>query len=303
MDNQTDLMVVIRAMQQSIEKLQVAIENPPPQSKPPRPPGTSEMPERTSHNQHMTQTEDEESDDERRNPRSPRHEENYYEAHSTRNTYANTGGVGFVKGDQMLARRCYVASSRPEETLFIDDQRDEAIVRCVEPVDALIHVPLEEGNDERQMRIGSALESGIRDQLVSFIRLNMDIFAWSAADMPGIDPSVITHRLSVDPKHKPASFDALKEYLASPTLLTKPIPREELFLYLAVAESIVSAVLVREEDHRQLPIYYVSKVLQGAEQRYLNTEKLAFALLITARKLRSYFQSHMIVVLTDKPLR
>ncbi|KAK3037093.1 hypothetical protein RJ639_029935 [Escallonia herrerae] len=91
MDNQTDLMAVIRAMQQSIEKLQAAIENPPPQSGPHRPPGTSKTPEQTSHIRHLTQT-TVESDDERRNPRSRRLEENYYEAHSTRNTYANTGG-------------------------------------------------------------------------------------------------------------------------------------------------------------------------------------------------------------------
>ena len=32
-------------------------------------------------------------------------------------------------------------------------------------------------------------------------------------------------------------------------------------------------------------------------------EKLAFALVITARKLKPYFQAHTIVVLMDKPLR
>ena len=32
-------------------------------------------------------------------------------------------------------------------------------------------------------------------------------------------------------------------------------------------------------------------------------EKLAFALIIAAQKLKLYFQSHTIVVLTDKPLR
>ena len=32
-------------------------------------------------------------------------------------------------------------------------------------------------------------------------------------------------------------------------------------------------------------------------------EKLAFALIIAARKLKLYFQAHTIVVLTDKPLR
>ena len=32
-------------------------------------------------------------------------------------------------------------------------------------------------------------------------------------------------------------------------------------------------------------------------------EKLAFALIIAARKLKLYFQAHTIVVLMDKPLR
>ena len=32
-------------------------------------------------------------------------------------------------------------------------------------------------------------------------------------------------------------------------------------------------------------------------------EKLAFALVIAARKLKPYFQAHTIIVLTDKPLR
>ncbi|KAK3011208.1 hypothetical protein RJ639_011741 [Escallonia herrerae] len=91
MDNQTDLITVIRAMQQSIEKLQAAIENPPPQSELLRPSGTSETPKQTSHNQHVTQMA-QEFDDEWQNSRSRRHEDNYYEAHSTRNTYANTGG-------------------------------------------------------------------------------------------------------------------------------------------------------------------------------------------------------------------
>ena len=32
-------------------------------------------------------------------------------------------------------------------------------------------------------------------------------------------------------------------------------------------------------------------------------EKLAFALVTTARKLKPYFQAHIIIVLTDQPLR
>ncbi|KAK3032431.1 hypothetical protein RJ639_037158 [Escallonia herrerae] len=96
-----------------------------------------------------------------------------------------------------------------------------------------------------------------------------------------------------------ASFEALKNYLSAPNLLSKPLVGEELFSYLAIANSAVSAILVREQDDKQLPIYYVSKVLQGAELRYPDIEKLTFSLLVAARKLRPYFQSHSITALAD----
>jgi len=35
-------------------------------------------------------------------------------------------------------------------------------------------------------------------QLVACLRENADIFAWSAVDMPRIDPSVACHQLTVD---------------------------------------------------------------------------------------------------------
>ena len=51
----------------------------------------------------------------------------------------------------------------------------------------------------------------------------------------------------------------------------------------------VSAVLIREKDRIQKLVYYVSKVLMGAKTRYLKIEKLAYALLIAAKKLCHYF--------------
>jgi hypothetical protein len=40
-------------------------------------------------------------------------------------------------------------------------------------------------------------------ELVAFLRHNSDVFAWSHEDMPGIDPSVIVHKLNVDPNYRP----------------------------------------------------------------------------------------------------
>ncbi|KAK3035938.1 hypothetical protein RJ639_031361 [Escallonia herrerae] len=98
------------------------------------------------------------------------------------------------------------------------------------------------------------------------------------------------------------SFEELKLYLSSPPLLTKPVTGEDLFLYLSISEVAVSTVLIQEEGGKQRPIYYISKVLQDVETRYPRIEKVALALVISARKLRPYFQSHTVVVLTDQPL-
>uniref|UniRef100_A0A2N9IJZ2 Uncharacterized protein n=1 Tax=Fagus sylvatica TaxID=28930 RepID=A0A2N9IJZ2_FAGSY len=99
------------------------------------------------------------------------------------------------------------------------------------------------------------------------------------------------------------SFEELKLYLTSPPLLSPSQQGEALSLYLAVSPTAVSSTLIREDGGTQLPVYYTSKAFQGAEERYSAMEKLALALIIATRKLRPYFQSHKIIVLTNDPLR
>jgi hypothetical protein len=56
---------------------------------------------------------------------------------------------------------------------------------------------------KKEIRVGSQLCPEIKEALVEFLRRNEDIFAWGHEDMPGIPPSVIVHRLMVDPSHRP----------------------------------------------------------------------------------------------------
>jgi hypothetical protein len=49
-------------------------------------------------------------------------------------------------------------------------------------------------------------------------------------------------------------------------------------------------------------VYFTSKALHGVEERYSQIEKLAFALIFTARRLGPYFQAHDIRVLTEYPM-
>ncbi|XP_039146852.1 uncharacterized protein LOC120284115 [Dioscorea cayenensis subsp. rotundata] len=98
------------------------------------------------------------------------------------------------------------------------------------------------------------------------------------------------------------AFEELKEYLKQIPLLTRLEPKEQLFVYLGVSKMALSTVLLRKEEKVDKTVYYVNKVLQGAESRYPFAERVALALVLASRKLRPYFQAHPIVVLIDQPL-
>ena len=51
--------------------------------------------------------------------------------------------------------------------------------------------------------MGTLASPLIRQDLAVFLRINQDVFAWDHEDMPGIDPSVIVHRLNVNPTSSP----------------------------------------------------------------------------------------------------
>ncbi|XP_050280380.1 uncharacterized protein LOC126721382 [Quercus robur] len=352
------------------------------------------------------------------------------------------------------------------QTMSIEERRVIA-----EPTEMLEDVLLQEDDPEKFTRIGTCMKEKAKEDLIQFLRKSIDVFAWSHDDMPGIDPSVITHRLNVYPFFKPIrqkkrvfaperdkaikeevqklttakfikevyypdwlanvvmigrnvevyvddmlvksidegshlddlqetfetlrrykmklnpskcafgvssgkfmgfmvsqrgveanpdkiqailnmeppksikevqsltgrvaalnrfvskatdkclpffkvlrkafewtdecqrAFQDLKDYLTTAPLLSPSVQGEELYLYLAVSPHAVSSALIREEGKIQKPVYYTSRALRGAEGRYPLMEKLAFALITASRKLRHYFQVHIINVMTDHPLK
>uniref|UniRef100_A0A2N9FCE9 Uncharacterized protein n=1 Tax=Fagus sylvatica TaxID=28930 RepID=A0A2N9FCE9_FAGSY len=99
------------------------------------------------------------------------------------------------------------------------------------------------------------------------------------------------------------AFEGIKAYLSSPPCLSIPCSGEPLFLYLAVSEHAVSAVLVRETHEGQKPVFFVSKTMDETESRYLPLEKAALALIQATKRLPHYFQASTVTVLTDLPLK
>jgi hypothetical protein len=70
---------------------------------------------------------------------------------------------------------------------------------------------------------------------------------------------------------------------------------------------VSSAIVVERQEEGyaypvQRPVYFVSEVLSKSKARYQPVQKLLYAVLITSRKLRHYFQEYSISVITDYPL-
>ncbi|GJY43922.1 reverse transcriptase domain-containing protein [Tanacetum coccineum] len=99
------------------------------------------------------------------------------------------------------------------------------------------------------------------------------------------------------------AFKQMKQLIADLPMLTAPIEREELIVYLAVAKETVSAVLMTEREAKQMPIYFVSRALRGPELNYTSMEKLVLALVHASKRLKRYFQAHPIIVITDQPIQ
>jgi hypothetical protein len=90
------------------------------------------------------------------------------------------------------------------------------------------------------------------------------------------------------------------------TKLCPPEPISPLLIYVSASNSAVSAVLVQEKEEegklKQVPVYFASEALSGSKLFYSELKKIAYAVIMAARKLRHYFEGHGIRVITNQPL-
>ena len=82
--------------------------------------------------------------------------------------------------------------------MCIEEQRT-----VTEPIEELEEVPLDNSRPKQTIRIGTLASQPVRQALTTFLRENQDFFSWSHEKMPGIDPSIIVHRLNVSPSFSP----------------------------------------------------------------------------------------------------
>jgi hypothetical protein len=116
-----------------------------------------------------------------------------------------------------------------------------------------------------------------------------------------------TERFTWTPEAEEA-LGNLKALLINAPILVPPAVGEALLIYIAATTQVVSAAVVverREEGHTllvQRPVYFISEVLSETKVRYPQIQKLLYAVILTRQKLRHYFESHLVTVVSSFPL-
>ncbi|GAU27038.1 hypothetical protein TSUD_314000 [Trifolium subterraneum] len=153
--------------------------------------------------------------------------------------YTKDGQVATINGDIEAARRCFEAASKNLNSVVTPKKKKaEAKLPGVNSIstedeveldartskkerkqekktgkdDLLIkenYRPIPDGEFElvplgedptKGVKIGVDLPNLVKRQLKACLRENAELFAWSAAEMPGIDPEVACHQLTIDPR-------------------------------------------------------------------------------------------------------
>ena len=97
--------------------------------------------------------------------------------------------VGEIRGDQVLAKECYqaVLASKENHMWVIEDKTPE----IVEKLDT---IELVEGSLAKMTQVRTNLSTKTKEGIINFLKDNLDVFAWSHEDMPGIPVDIIQHR-------------------------------------------------------------------------------------------------------------
>ncbi|XP_028116198.1 uncharacterized protein LOC114313965 [Camellia sinensis] len=120
-------------------------------------------------------------------------------------------GIKQIRGSQKSAKDCYLTTSDKKSkelevnSIEILDRENLEDVRKL-PIDKAIEnlVQIQFGHEPNIFfLIGACLNFNERQELISFLVNNSNVFAWTPYEMPGVDPIIVQHRLNVDLKVKP----------------------------------------------------------------------------------------------------
>ncbi|GFZ02291.1 hypothetical protein Acr_15g0008990 [Actinidia rufa] len=139
--------------------------------------------------------------------------------------FPTSTGIGELKGDQRMARQCFISAMKIENLLDSDrpiaitDRGDHMEVlkdeveqltladpretENTKPLEEVAPISIHPDYPDRHIMIETELTNELRSALINFLKKNSDVFAWSQGDVPSINPKVAMHKLFANPEHSP----------------------------------------------------------------------------------------------------
>ena len=107
-------------------------------------------------------------------------------------------GIKEICGHQVSTWECYqvVFASKENQTWMVEEEP-------IRPIEDLKDVELVKGDPSKITKMGGELQQVVKEEIVKFLKNNLDIFALSHEDMPSIHGSLTEHHLSVNSKKNP----------------------------------------------------------------------------------------------------
>ncbi|XP_074559159.1 uncharacterized protein LOC141815103 [Curcuma longa] len=115
--------------------------------------------------------------------------------------------VGEARGNQLVARRCYVDAVRTETRKIqrtpgaeVHAVQERPNLRAAAEKELLQVCP---DRPETTVQVAAELPAELKLSLAECLRQNQDVFAWDPTDLKGVSPDVAIHRLNVLPGARP----------------------------------------------------------------------------------------------------
>ncbi|XP_042432586.1 uncharacterized protein LOC122019157 [Zingiber officinale] len=164
--------------------------------------------------------------------------------------------VGEVRGDQLAARRCYLEMIRAESRsdrkalrLEVNTINEKPLILVYEEKEEM---QIQTSRPEATTFVASDLEAGRKEELIKCLRLNHDVFAWSAHELPGISPSITQHELHVRPDARPVK-QRKRDFSAEQNVIIR-----------AEVEKLLEVGHIREV---QFPRYHQDSLARGDQEK------------------------------------
>jgi hypothetical protein len=92
------------------------------------------------------------------------------------------------------------------------DGTDGKLGRGFMSADKLEGIDIGDGDKPRPTFISAKLDSSFREELIKLLKEYKDCFAWDYSEMPGLDRSIVEHRLPIKPGFRPYKQPPRKIY-------------------------------------------------------------------------------------------